>query len=77
LDGYTYCGAREYYISTTPSSYYVKVLSLDTFANELILGLPATTLTDVNTYTIQVTVRLASYPTVTKTASFTASVTNC
>jgi hypothetical protein len=23
LDGYTHCGAREYYISTTPSSYYM------------------------------------------------------
>ena len=76
-NGYDYCGAREYYISTTPSSYYEKVLSLDTSTNVLTLGLSTTALTDVNTYSILITMRLVNYPTVTKTATLTAHVTNC
>ena len=75
--GFTHCGAREYYISTTPASYYDKVISLDTTTNVLTLGLPATALTDVNDYTIEVTVRLVDYPTVTNTATLTAHVTDC
>ena len=76
-NGFDFCGAREYYISTAPSSYYVKVLSLDTSTNILTLGLPDTALTDVNTYTIQITVRLTNYPTITETATFKAFVTDC
>ena len=36
--GYDSCGAREYFISTTPSSYYSNVLSLDTSTNVITLG---------------------------------------
>ena len=64
-NGYDYCGAREYFISTTPSSYYSNVLSLDTTTNILTLGLPPTALTDVGTYTILVTMRLTIYPSIT------------
>ena len=57
-DGFTYCGAREYAITTTPSSYYTKVLSFDTSTNVFTLGLPATALTDIGSYTIEITVKL-------------------
>ena len=76
-NGYDYCGAREYFISTTPSSYYSNVLSLDTSTNVITLGLPATALTHVGTYTIVITMRLVNFPTTIKTATLTASVTNC
>ena len=77
LGGFTHCGAREYYISTNPASYYDKVISLDTTTSVLTLGQSTTALTDVNTYTIQIKIRLVNYPTVTKTATLTAHVTNC
>ena len=76
-DGFTYCGAREYAIATTPSSYYTKVLSFDTSTNVFTLGLPATALTDIGFYTIEITVKLKLYPTITKTATFIAHVTDC
>jgi len=77
FDGFTHCGAREFFISTTPPTYYDRVLSLDTSTNVLTLGLPATDLTDVKSYAIEITIRLANYPTITKTATFTATVTSC
>ena len=77
FDGFTHCGAREYFISTTPSTNYDKVLSLDTSTNLLTLGLPATALIDVNSYAIEITMRLVNYPTIIKTATFTATVTSC
>ena len=76
-NGYDYCGAREYFISTTPSSYYSNVLSLDTSTNVITLGLVPTALSDVGTYTIMITMRLVNFQTITKTATFIASVTNC
>ena len=75
-NGYDYCGAREYFITNT-LSYYANVLSLDTSTNVLTLGQSTTALTDVNTYTIQIKIRLVNYPTVTKTATLTAHVTSC
>ena len=77
LGGFTHCGAREYFISTIPSTYYDKVLSLNTSTNVLTLGLPVTALTDVNSYAIEITMRLVNYPTITKKATFTATVTSC
>ena len=43
----------------------------------LTLGLPETNITEVNTYTIQITIRLVEYPTITATSTFKAHVTNC
>ena len=62
--------------ATTPSN-YGNVLSLDNNNRVLTLGSTSTTLTDVGEYTITITVKLINYPTITKTAQFTASVINC
>ena len=77
LDGFGHCGDRSFSITTTPTSYYEKVLSLDSSTNILTLGVAATGLTDVKTYTIVVKMWLVNYATVSTTATFTASVTNC
>ena len=78
LDGYTHCGTRTFSITTTPSTYYSQILSLDTSTDTLTLGLSGTTtFTDVADYTIEVTVILTDYPTVSTTATFLASVTDC
>ena len=61
-DGFTYCGAREYAIATTPSSYFTKVLSLDSSTKILTLGLPETALTDIGSYTIEIIIKLKDYP---------------
>ena len=34
-------------------------------------------MTDVNSYAIEITMRLVNYPTITKKAMFTATVTSC
>lgn len=49
-DGFTYCGAREYAISTNPPTYYSNVLQLA--GNVLTLGLPTSTLADIGDYEI-------------------------
>ena len=77
FDGFTHCGDRAFSITTTPTSYYEKVLSLDSSTKTLTLGIPATGLTDVGSYTIVVKMWLVNYTTVSTTATFTASVTNC
>jgi len=76
-DGFSHCGPREYTITTLPTTVYSNVLSLDASTNTLTLGLVTTGLSDVNTYTITVQIALKNYPTIKKTATFTASVTNC
>ena len=77
LDGFTFCGARQYLITAATPSNYGNVLSLNTITNVLTLGSTSTTLTDVGEYIITITVKLTNYPTITKTAQFTASVINC
>ena len=76
-DGFTHCGSRQWAITTTPTSYYSNYLSLDTSTDVLTLGLTGTTHSDVNSYTIEVTTSLTSYPGVTASATFTATVTDC
>ena len=76
-DGYTYCGDRSYSITTTPSTYYSDVLSLDTSTDTLTLGLVGTTFGLEGTYTIEVTASLTLYPTVTSVSTFTATVSPC
>ena len=77
LNGFDHCGDRVFDITTVPSSYYDQFLDLDPSTEVLTLGLPATALTDVGSYTIEITMWLVSYPTVTTTTTFTAYVTDC
>jgi len=77
LDGFTYCGAREYAITNSPSSYYTAVLGLDTSTNILTLGLPATAVTDIGSYMIVIMVKLKDYPTITETTTFLVHVIDC
>lgn len=73
-DGFSFCGARQYSISTTPASSYSNVLELDAVTKTLTLGLAGSTYGDENDYTIEITVALASDTLIKTTASFTASV---
>ena len=77
LNGFDHCGDRDYDITTTPSSYYANFLDLDPSSEVLTLGLPATAQIDGGTYTIEITMWLVDYPTITTTATFTAYVTDC
>jgi len=77
LNGYDHCGPRVYSITTLPATSYNNVLSLDTASDTLTLGLLTTGLSDINTYSIEITITLQNYATVTKTATFTAHVTHC
>ena len=77
LNGYDHCGPRVYSITTLPATTYNNVLSLDTATDTLTLGLPTTGLPDINSYSIEITITLQNYATVTKTATFTAHVTHC
>ena len=76
-DGFTYCGAREYSITTNSSSNYSNVLGLNTTTNILTLGLPETALKHIDDYIIEIMVKLKDYPTVFATKTFTAHVTDC
>ena len=51
-NGFYYCGSREYSVTAANPSNYVNVLSLDKGTDVLTLGLPATALTDIGSYTI-------------------------
>jgi len=77
LNGYDHCGPRVYSITTLPASSYNNVLSLDPATDTLTLGLPTTGLADIKTYSIEITITLQNYATVSKTATFTAHVTHC
>lgn len=76
-NGLDFCGDREFAITDPTLADYQNFLELDVTTWVLTLGLPATQLSDIGPYPIEITQSLSLYPSITTTTTFIATIADC
>ena len=75
LDGFTYCGPREFQITTEPSSIYSNFLNLDSTFDTFTYG--SNLQSDVGVYDLKMRVYLLNYPDVELEKTFKVEIIWC